>query len=511
VRSPRLARATAALSGAAALLLVAGCSAPAPTETGSADGPAGTFRFGINFDAANWNPLLAANLTYVQLPYEGLLSLASDGVTLEPRLATEWTVEPDKITLELRDDVSFHDGTPFDADAVITNIEHIQDSGTEWAGALSAIGEMTAVDDYTVELELVAPNPSLLFNLASRGNAMISPAALADGSWEQTPVGTGPYVLNEEETVQSSVYVFDYFDGYYAEDEIGPERVEIHYIPDGAARYNAVLTGEVDAARIDPAVADEAVASGLGEETWTTLRYHTFFFDRAEGGIFADPLVRQAMCAAYPYEDINAAAYEGTLTFPTQRIIEGDPAYLPDLEAPAYDIEAAQELMAEAGNPSIAFTLPYPEGQDAMYTLIQESYGQIGIDVTLQSMSSPQYFSTYLTGEYPLVFNTSTSEDGGMYNYYKIRFAEDGGLNPTHVAPPAELSSLFESALASSDPDEQASIFQEMNQYIADQALDCSFMDISQTIAYDDDLIASLPVTVYSPSAAVYKSIVFAD
>jgi peptide/nickel transport system substrate-binding protein len=510
LRHLRTHRPVAALAGAAALLLLAGCASSAPAATND-DGPAGTFRFGINFDAANWNPLLAPNLTYIQLPYENLLALASDGVTLEPQLATDWTVETDKITLTLRDDVTFQDGTPFDAEAVIANIEHIQQSGTEWAGALSAIGTVTAVDDYTVELALVAPNPSLLFNLASRGNAMISPAALADGTWEQQPVGTGPYVLNADETVPSSVYVFEYYDGYYAEDEIGPERVEIHYIPDGAARYNAVLTGEVDAARIDPAVAAEAVASGLGEETWTTLRYHTFFFDRGPGGVFEDPLVRQAMCHAYPYEDINAAAYEGTLSFPTQRIIEGDPAYVDDLDAPAYDLDRARELMAEAGNPEISFTLPYPEGQDAMYTLVQEAYAEIGIDATIQSMSSSQYFSTYFTGEYPLVFNTSTSEDGGMYNYYKIRFAADGGLNPTGVEPPAELAALFDDALATTDAEEQAALFQEMNRYVADQALDCSFMDIPQTIAYDDELVSSLPVTVYSPSAVVYKSIVFAD
>ena len=492
---------------AAASLLIAGCTS-APTETAeSGDGPSGVFRFGINFDLTSWNPMLAPNLTYVQLPYEGLVALGGDGFSVVPQLATEWVEDEDSITFTLRDDVTFHDGTPFTADAAIANIEHIQESGTEWAGGLSAIGAMTAIDDYTFELELVAPNPSLLFNLASRGNVMISPEALESGSWETEPVGTGPYILNADETVTSSVYVFDVSEDYYALDEVGPERVEIHYIGDGAQRYNAVLTGAVDAARIGPEVVAEAESAGLGVETWTVLRYHTFFFDSGVGGRFEDPLVRQAICYAYPFEDINQAQYEGTLEQPSQRLLEVDPAYVPELEAYPYDLDRARDLLAEAGNPTVSFTIPFPEGQEAAYALKQESFNAAGFDVTLEPMSSPQYFSSYLTGEYPLVFNTSTSEDGGMYNYYKIRFAEDGGLNPLGVQPSADLVSLFDSAVAAESDDEQIDAFKEMNTYISENALDCGFMDISQTVAYSPDTIAGVDVVDFSPSSVIYKSV----
>lgn len=510
MRSTRLALATSL--GLAAALGLAACGGGEPEApaavTGDGESEAtggGTFRFAINFEPENWNPMLVANTTYTQLPYEGLLGVAEDGVTVVPGLAEDYELTATEMRLSLREGVTFHDGTPFDGEAVAANIEHIQGYESEWASTLDVIEEVEVVDEHEVVLHLSAHNPSLPFNLGSRGNMMISPAALESGDWETQPVGTGPYTLNEADTQVGSLYVFDRYPDYYDLEEVGPERIEVHFIADGTSRYNALQTGQVDAARIDPAQVGEAEGAGFGTVTWEALQYQLFMFDRED--IFADTRVRQAVCHAMPLEQLNAAAYESMAIFPTQRLPEEDPGYAADIEPYPYDLEAAQALMDEAGNPSISFDMPLNPGQEGVYALIQESFAEIGIEMNVLPMSGSQYFSEYLSGNYPLTFNQANSQDGGMYNYYTVRFAEDGDLNPHHVAPPAELAELFEEAMAAEDEDAQAEIFQDMSRLIHDEALDCGFINLPQTMAFDTDVVADIPVTTFHPSTPIYRDI----
>src|SRR5690606_16474701 len=158
--------------------VAASCIAVACFGAAAQAEPHGTLRWGIGFEPQGWNPQLPPNTTYTQLVYEGLMRMAPDGTTIEPALATEWTVTPTDITFKLRDDVVFHDGTPFNADAVIANIENVQAASNRWREAIGGIAEVVKVDDYTVRFDLLRPSPSLPFTLTQRGLNMISPKAL---------------------------------------------------------------------------------------------------------------------------------------------------------------------------------------------------------------------------------------------------------------------------------------------------------------------------------------------
>lgn len=483
---------------AASCIATAGLSGTAWAE------PAGTLKWGIGFEPQGWNPQLPPNTTYTQLVYEGLLRMAPDGTTLEPALATEWTVTPENITFVLRQDVQFHDGTPFNADAVIANIENVQKASNRWREAIGGIAQVVKVNDYTVRFELDRPSPSLPFTLSQRGLNMISPKAIADGIWEREPVGTGPYTYNRADTVSGSTYVFDFFPDYYDPESVGPERVEISYLPDAASRYNALLAGQVDAIDGDPTQMATAESQGFSNQVWRTLRYHLLMFDRADA--LGDVRVRKALCMAMPLEHINAARYDGLLEFPSQRFDEGDPAHVPGLEPYPYDIEGAKALLAEAGVSNLSLQFPSPDFMRIISELTKESFSMIGVDAEIMMMPTPEYFQSFYSGRYPFIVNTMTPENGGMFNYYPFRFALDGPANTFKVEPPARLEELYQLALTAPEA-EQPALLQEMTQIIHDEALDCGYFDTAGVVHYNSERIAQIATTTWEPSALRYKDV----
>ena len=470
--------------------------------------PSGTLRWGVGFEPQGWNPQVQPNTTYIGLVYEGLLEMASDGVTIKPRLAEAWSISPTEMTFQLRQGVTFHDGTPFNADAVIANIESLQKAANRWQETVSGIAKVVKVDDYNVKFELKHPSPSLPYTLTQPGLNMVSPRALADGSWKTSPVGTGPYVYKEDASVQGSKYVFDHYDKYYALGDVGPAQVEVHYLADGASRYNALLAGQVDAVDGDPSQLEQAEAAGLKNHTWTMLRYHLIMLDRK--GVFGDARVRKAMCMATPVEQISVGLYAGLLKFPNQRFDEGDPSHVADLKGYAYDIEGAKALLAEAGTPKVSFKLPSPDFLKLESELVKESFGKAGIEVEIALMPPSEYFQNFYSGQYPLIVNTMTAEYGGMFNYYPFRFSAAGKANTYKVDPPARLEAAYQEALAA-PTEAQAPLLQEMTRIIHDEALDCGFMDIAGVVHYDPKRITSLGTTTWEPSALRYKEVKLAQ
>lgn len=470
--------------------------------------PSGTLKWGAGFEPQGWNPQIQPNTTFTQLVYEPLLDVAPDGVTLQPGLATEWTISPKELIFKLREGVTFHDGTPFNADAVIANIQNVQAASNRWRETIAGIKDVVKVDDHTVRFELSQPSPALLYTLSQRGLAMVSPKALKEGTWQTTPAGTGPYTFNTAETVSGSNYVFDYFENYHSPESVGPRRVEVFYLPDSASRYNALLANQVDAIDGDPTQMASAESSGFSNHLWPTLRYHLIMFDRA--GALGDVRVRKALCMAMPLEQINAARYEGLLNFPGQRFDAGDPAHVEGLEPYKYDIEAAKALVAEAGNSNIKLQFPSPDFMRVISELANESFNSAGLSSEIVMMPTPEYFQSFYSGRYPFIINTMTAENGGMFNYYPFRFAKDGAANTFKVEPPARLEELYQQALVAPEA-EQPALLQEMTRIIHDEALDCGYFDTTGVVHYNPQTISEIATTRWEPSALRYKDVRLAD
>src|SRR5690606_10182092 len=140
--------------------------------------------------------------------YEGLVEFDESG-EIQPLLATSWTVSEDQRewTFTLREGVTFHDGTPFDANAVKASLDRILDpeNGFGRRSTLAAIETVEVVDDHTVKLVTAEPFGPLLAHLASDAAVIISPAALEQHGEEigWNPVGTGPFTYASHVPEQS--------------------------------------------------------------------------------------------------------------------------------------------------------------------------------------------------------------------------------------------------------------------------------------------------------------------
>ena len=163
---------------AVAALALTGCSAGGSS---SEDSESSTLTLGVlvaatTFEAAGMN--FANESPYGQAVYDTLLKEDPAGELL-PSLATEWSYNDDNtvLTLTLRDDVEFTDGTPFNADAAAQNLTRFRDGTSPNKSFLASLGSATAIDDTHVELTLTQPDPALLHYLTQNAGMQGSPAA----------------------------------------------------------------------------------------------------------------------------------------------------------------------------------------------------------------------------------------------------------------------------------------------------------------------------------------------
>ncbi len=161
---------------------------------------------------------------------------------LLPALATGWEISADNLTwtLFLREGVSFHDGTPFDAVAVVQNLERIAAMSP---GRLGALERVEAAGTYEVRVTHKEPFASFLYALAWPGSAMISPAAVDETGKVLEPVGTGPFKRESWEPGEKMTLVRNdlYWGGVPR-----LERIELKFIPDPTTRMMALEAGEID-------------------------------------------------------------------------------------------------------------------------------------------------------------------------------------------------------------------------------------------------------------------------
>ncbi|MBV6638862.1 MAG: ABC transporter substrate-binding protein, partial [Mameliella sp.] len=141
--------------------------------------------------------------------YDGLVRYKDGTLEVEPALATDWTISEDgtEYTFDLREGVSFHDGSPFNAEAVKFNFERMlnedhpyHDTGPfPLAFFFSAVETIEVVDDLTVKFTLNAPYAPFLSNLAYPTGLIVSPAAVEQhgSDFGRNPSGTGPFTFAE--------------------------------------------------------------------------------------------------------------------------------------------------------------------------------------------------------------------------------------------------------------------------------------------------------------------------
>jgi peptide/nickel transport system substrate-binding protein len=460
----------------APLLLLAACSGgTSGSESGNAgDGtltlasivPPSSFAVG---EMASSGP---AN-NYYQAVYDSLLGLDEAGQPTA-NLATEWGYDETgtRLSLTLRDDVTFTDGTAFDADAVKANLEKAKAAEGEAASALRAVDSVEVVDATHADIVLSRPDPGLVDALARSSGFMASPKALDSAELVTDPVGSGPYVLDDA-TTAGSTYVFTRNDDYWNAEDYAYDKVEIRVLDDTTATLNGLRSGELQGvAGATKDIVAGAESAGLNVVThYNGTVEGMYLWDRT--GVLAPELadvrVRQAINYAVDRETI-VEVVKGGLGTPTEQVFgPNTPAYDESLEGTYdYDVERAEELMAEAGYAEgFALTLPdfspvYPDEQAAM----TEALASIDVTVTYQPITGDQVVSSIMGGQWPLNFFGLTA--AGPFEFAGLTLTPQSPFNPFKVDDPTVMGLLQEAS--ASEGDAQASALQELNRYLVEQA-----------------------------------------
>ena len=423
--------------------------------------------------------------------YDGLVRYASGTLEVEPALATSWEISEDGTvyTFTLREGVSFHDGSAFDAEAVVFNFDRMLDENHPYHDTgpfplsffFSAVEEVEALDDMTVQFTLNAPYAPFLSNLAYPTGLIVSPAAVMEHGAEfgRNPSGTGAFVFEEWRANEAVVVTGnpDYWGGAPA-----LEAVVFRPITDANTRVAEMLAGGIDMMVEVPPVA----LSEFGGDSFQIVEQagpHVWFLIlNALEGPFADVRVRQAANYAINKEAIVNDVLEGTAAVaagPTPPAFAW--AYNNDLEPYPYDPDRARELLAEAGveNPEITFYVT--EGGSgmldpvAMGTAIQADLEAVGFDVTIETYEWNTFLGRVnpgLEGEADMAEMAWMTNDPDTLPYLALRteaWPEQGGFNSGYYSNP-EVDALLEEARTSTDQDRRAELYREMQSIVQEDA-----------------------------------------
>ncbi|MGW4205362.1 ABC transporter substrate-binding protein [Streptomyces sp. NPDC004726] len=477
-----------------------GTDSTSSSQKKSGNGPSGTLRFGTNQQFKDWEPITHQNSTFTSLVYESLLSVAPDGFTLQPQLATEWKETPLSVELTLRSDVVFHDGTPFNAAAAAKNLQRVQTTPSQYRNQLSAVKAFTVVDDTHLRIDLKEPSPGLINNLARLGMYMVSPKALDAGDWKTTGVGTGPWKYDPKASTKGLRTVVTAFDKYYDKKSVGPARVEVTQINDPDSLYNALRAGQLDVVWTSPPLAERAEKEGLKSTSFPSVLWHLQMFDTQ--GVFKDKKFRQAVCYAMNPQDYLDAALGGKGKTHLQRFPEGQPGYNASLKGYPHDLDKAKQLMSEVGEKK-SFTLISYDTQRTIAELFRNQMSKIGVDVKIELPNFPQFLSTYQSGKYPAAILSDGSRSGA-YDYWTRKFAPEAPGNPLNVTYP-EIDAAVKEGVDAKTPEAQDAAWQKMSKIVNDEALDCGYFDYSGFWAYNPKKVDNIASTTNDVAVFRYK------
>jgi peptide/nickel transport system substrate-binding protein len=351
------------------------------------------------------------------------------------------------LSLKLRDDVEFTDGTAFDAEAVQANMEHLANGTGQNSYMAQSVTDFEIVSDTEINLILAEPDPGLESYLAVVGGAMASPASLAEPNAASEPVGSGPYTLDAGRTTPGTQYVYERNPDYWNAEAFPYDEIVVKPIADATARLNALKSGQADVASVPATSVAEAEASGLTVNRYPTDWHGLILADRAGDSVpaLSDADVRRAINYVFDKESIleNLQLGEGELT--SQTFNEQNEAFIPELDtAYEYDLERARDLMAEAGYADgFEVTMPDFAAFAQVAPIIEQQLAEINITVEFEQVAADATISELLSGKFPM-FWFSLGSQGAWQDFRKFAFSESP-WNTAKVDDPA-MDALLEAA-----------------------------------------------------------------
>lgn len=500
----RTTRLRAVAATAALALTLAGCGAAATQGAGGSSDS--TLTLGVLVPATtfsaqdiNW----ANESPYGQAVYDGLLHATPNG-DIEPWLATKWTYDDTKtkLTLTLRTDVTFTDGTKFTADVAAQNLLRFRDGNSPNKSDLSRVADAKASGESTLEITLKEPDPALLTALTQGGGLQESPKAFSSSTIKTVPVGSGPYIMDTGATVIGSSYVFTKNPKYWAPDSVHYDKLELKVYGDATALLNAVKGHQVDAANTpDNNSLDQMEAAGYKvnplELNWTGL----LLLDRAgtTNPALGDVRVRQAINYAFDKKALLKAVGKDYGTVTTQIFPENSPAYDKSLDSYYdYDPTKAKQLLAEAGYAN-GLTLKQPQSSligAATYTLLAQQLKDVGITVEYTDVAQG-YIADLVSAKWGSAYMI-LQEDSTAWKIATFGLLPDSAWNPFHTNDPTVVS--LAQTIQNGSESEADDAAKKLNKYLVEQAWYAPWYRMQSSFVTD----ANTTVTVQQGNAYPY-------
>jgi peptide/nickel transport system substrate-binding protein len=359
---------------------------------------------------------------------ETLVKLDADG-DAEPALATKWQQSGRTWTFEIRDGVTFHDGTKLDAEAVVRSLSTAATASpkprildgvelTVKAEDADTVTVTTGTEDPLVPQRLSSPQLSILAAKAYKGK-VVSPLG----------AGTGPFELTKVNGTSSAA--LDRYDAYWGGKAKSPG-IDVKFVPDGTARAAALRSGEADIVEAVPV----SQAALLDEDLITEVpmpRTNTFYLN-TEKGVFKDAALRAAAREAIDAESIVKGVYEGRAD-----VAEGllGPAlpWAAELRTPVRRAKAAKADGQTITIGTFTDRAELPEVAAALQQQLQKA----GFKVKLEIREYANIESDMLAGDFDafILSRATILDSGDPAAYLYSDFASEGSFNIPQLADPS--------------------------------------------------------------------------
>lgn len=374
------------------------------------------------FDSAK--QIYAQESAIIQLVLESLVRFDND-LILQPCLATSWETPDDCKTwiFHLREGVRFHDGTPFNAEAVKFHFDRILDpeTGATRRKLIEDVTEIEVLDEFTVAFRLNSPNCILPERLSNTFACIVSPTALLDRGAEEfgrRPAGTGPFMV-EDWNQATMVIRMKRNPDYWLPDAIKFENLELRQVMENTTRLILLEQGVLDVADISYPhvnVVRESEEITLQTAPQLSIRYIGF---NTQNPPFDDVRVRRAANYAINKQDMVEYVFFGVGSPAVGPFPDVLPAYNPEMTVYEYNPEKARQLLAEAGYPN-GFECTMWSYESGLYRSTADAcvnyLREIGIEVTLKVFDNAVYWNKF--DEYLTVKGEQYPTKEGVYDLY---------------------------------------------------------------------------------------------
>ncbi len=452
-----------------------------------------TFTYGEGA-VTSLDPTLARTLydnTYLYPVFDRLVHYDNNGNTI-PGLALKWAfTDPTTFELELRTGVVFHDGTPFDAAAVVANLDRSRTGEKSLVkGELAMIDKVEAVSPAKVKVTLKSPAATLPLILADRAGMMMSPKSFTDPAVDRNPVGTGMYQFVKY--VDGDVVEYKRNEKYWNPDDVKNAVLRIKIIGDDAARLNALRSGQLDATWVDESAVANLKSAGFKVEVISKLGLFHLQLNRNQAP-FNNPLVRRALNHAIDRTAITKGVLFD-LAIPTvQPFPEGNLGYNPALKVSdvKYDPALAKKLLADAGlSGGVSFNcfVVNTSGYIARTEAVQAMLAEVGIKMNIQIIAGGDIIPKFYQNQEAPCASTPFGGRLDPAQTIGLMFSDTGSLNPGKGTTPRILE-ILKSSLAETDQAKRKTLFQEFSKIYVDEALNIPLHYMSFPFAHRDGVL----------------------